>query len=125
MTGEEEEPQMKLQHTVALITGTSPNIGGGIAMGMADAGAQVVCVEVQPDNAHRCADAIKQRGGEALGVVCDVPNEAHVQATVARARGREKLMKNFRAEDVTGKGHITRWAGGAPRVTLSIPLQGA
>lgn len=77
---------MKLQHKVALITGTSPNIGGGIAVGMADAGAQVVCVDVQPDNVHRCADFIKQRGGAALGVVCDVTNEAQVQAAVARAR---------------------------------------
>jgi NAD(P)-dependent dehydrogenase (short-subunit alcohol dehydrogenase family) len=77
---------MKLQNKVAFITGTSPNIGGGIAVGMADAGAQVVCVDVQPDNAQRCADYLKQRGGEALGVVCDVTNEAQVQAAVARAR---------------------------------------
>ena len=77
---------MKLQHKVALITGTSPNIGSGIAIGLADAGAQVVCVDVQPDNAQRCADAITQRCGAALGVVCDVTNEAHVQAAVARAR---------------------------------------
>jgi NAD(P)-dependent dehydrogenase (short-subunit alcohol dehydrogenase family) len=77
---------MKLHNKVALITGVSPNIGGGIAMGMADAGAQVVCVDVRPDNAERCAEAITQRGGVALGVACDVTNEAQVQAAVARAR---------------------------------------
>jgi NAD(P)-dependent dehydrogenase (short-subunit alcohol dehydrogenase family) len=77
---------MKLQNKVALITGTSPNIGGGIAVGMADAGAQVVCVDVQSDNAQRCADCITQRGGKALGVVCDVTNETQVQAAVAQAR---------------------------------------
>jgi NAD(P)-dependent dehydrogenase (short-subunit alcohol dehydrogenase family) len=77
---------MKLQNKVAFITGTSPNIGGGIAVGMADAGARVVCIDVQPDNAQRCADSIKQRGGAALGVACDVTNEAQVQAAVARAR---------------------------------------
>jgi NAD(P)-dependent dehydrogenase (short-subunit alcohol dehydrogenase family) len=77
---------MKLHNKVALVTGVSPNIGGGIAMGMAEAGAQVVCVDVRPDNAERCADAITQRGGAALGVVCDVTNEAQVQAAVGRAR---------------------------------------
>src|SRR6266446_9941006 len=77
---------MTLHNKTALITGTSPNICGGIAVGMADAGAQVVCVDVQPENAHRCADYIKQRGGEALGVVCDVTDEAQVQAAVAQAR---------------------------------------
>jgi NAD(P)-dependent dehydrogenase (short-subunit alcohol dehydrogenase family) len=77
---------MQLHNKVALITGTSPNICGGIAIGMADAGAQLVCVDIQPENAHRCADYIKQRGGEALGVVCDVTHEAQVQAAVALAR---------------------------------------
>ena len=32
---------MKLQNQIALITGTSPNICGGIAVGLADAGAQI------------------------------------------------------------------------------------
>ena len=76
---------MQLQDKVALITGTSPNICGGIAVGMADAGAKLVCVDIQLENAHRCADYIKQRGGDALGVVCDVTNEAQVQAAVAQA----------------------------------------
>src|SRR2546430_15472993 len=77
---------MQLQNKVALVTGTSPNICGGIAVGMADAGAKLVCVDIQPENAHRCADYIKQRGGEALGVVCDVTNETQVQAAVAQGR---------------------------------------
>jgi NAD(P)-dependent dehydrogenase (short-subunit alcohol dehydrogenase family) len=76
---------VKLRDKVALLTGTSPNICGGIALGMAEAGARVVCVDVQPDNAHRCADDIRKRGGEAVDVVCDVTDEAQVQAAVVRA----------------------------------------
>ena len=34
---------MKLAEKVALIAGTSPNIGGGIAEGIADEDAKVVC----------------------------------------------------------------------------------
>jgi len=76
----------RLAEKVALITGTSPNICGGIAEGMAAEGAKVVCVDIQPDNANLCADYITKRGGQAIGVVCDVTNEEQVQATVERAR---------------------------------------
>lgn len=76
---------MKLADKVALITGTSPNIGGGIAEGLADEGATVVCVDVHADYANACAEAIKKRGGRAIGVVCDVTREDQVQAAIARA----------------------------------------
>ena len=66
---------LKLAGKVALITGTSPNIGGGIAEGLADEGAKVVCVDVNPDYANRCAESIAKRGGQATGVVSDVTNE--------------------------------------------------
>ncbi len=76
---------MKLQDQVALVTGTSPNIGGGIAEGLANEGAKVVCVDIAPDNANQCAASIVQRGGRAIGVVCDVTDEEQVKTTVARA----------------------------------------
>jgi NAD(P)-dependent dehydrogenase (short-subunit alcohol dehydrogenase family) len=68
------------------VTGTSPNIGGGIAGGLADEGAAVACVDVVPDNARQCADWITGNGGTALGIACDVTDEAQVQAMVARVR---------------------------------------
>src|SRR4051812_24279752 len=77
---------MKLSGKVAIVTGTSPNIGGGIAGGLADDGATVVCVDVVADNAEQCAAWIRKRGGDALGLVCDTTDEAQVQAMVARAR---------------------------------------
>jgi len=76
---------VKLAGKVALITGTSPNIGGGIAEGLADEGAKVVCVDVNPDYANGCANAIVQRGGQAMGIVCDVTDERQVQDAMARA----------------------------------------
>ncbi len=91
-----ERAAMKLEGKVAIVTGTSPNICGGIALGMAEAGARVVCVDVQPDNAHRCADAITKRGGEAVGVVCDVTAEGHVQAAVGRAHVAQSMIDQGR-----------------------------
>lgn len=89
---------MRLAGKVAIVTGTSPNIGGGIAEGLADEGARVVCADVVPDNAEQCADWIRRRGGEALGVVCDVTDERAVTALVARARdaygGVDVLVNN-------------------------------
>jgi NAD(P)-dependent dehydrogenase (short-subunit alcohol dehydrogenase family) len=77
---------VKLADKVALITGTSPNIGGGIAEGLADEGAKVVCIDVNPDYANRCAESIGKRGGRAIGVVCDVTNEDQVRTAVERAQ---------------------------------------
>jgi NAD(P)-dependent dehydrogenase (short-subunit alcohol dehydrogenase family) len=71
---------------VAVVTGTSPNIGGGIAEGLAAEGALVACVDLVPENAHQCAAAIERRGGRALGVACDVTDEGQVEAMVARVR---------------------------------------
>jgi NAD(P)-dependent dehydrogenase (short-subunit alcohol dehydrogenase family) len=89
---------MKLAGKVAIVTGTSPNIGGGIAGGLADEGARVVCVDVVADNAQQCAAWIAKRGGEALGIVCDTTDEAQVEAMVARVRetfgGVDVLVNN-------------------------------
>jgi NAD(P)-dependent dehydrogenase (short-subunit alcohol dehydrogenase family) len=76
---------VQLAGKVALITGTSPNIGGGIAEGMADEGARVVCIDLNPDYAGGCAQSILARGGQALGVVCDVTDEAQVRRAIERA----------------------------------------
>ena len=76
----------RLAGKVVIVTGTSPNIGGGIAEGLADEGAKVVCVDVAADNAMQCADWIVRRGGDALGITCDVTDEAQVEAMVARVR---------------------------------------
>jgi NAD(P)-dependent dehydrogenase (short-subunit alcohol dehydrogenase family) len=77
---------MKLAGKVAIVTGTSPNIGGGLAQGLADEGARVACVDVDADNAQQCAAWITKRGGEALGIVADTTDEAQVQAMVSRVR---------------------------------------
>jgi len=88
----------RLAGKVVVVTGTSPNIGGGIAQGLADEGAKVVCVDLSEDNTDQCADWIRRRGGDALGIACDVTDERQVEAMVARARetygGIDVLVNN-------------------------------
>jgi len=54
---------MKLDGKIALVTGTSPNICGGVAEGLADEGAKIVCVDLNPTYADGCARFIVDRRG--------------------------------------------------------------
>jgi NAD(P)-dependent dehydrogenase (short-subunit alcohol dehydrogenase family) len=76
---------MKLKGKVALVTGTSPNIGGGIAEGLAAEGATLVCVDAMAANAEDCATYLKSSGRQALAITCDVTDEAQVEAAVRKA----------------------------------------
>lgn len=77
---------MKLAGKVAIVTGSSPNIGGGIAEELAAAGAALVCVDANASNANDAAAYIQRSGGRAIGVTCDVCDEGQVAAAVAAAK---------------------------------------
>lgn len=71
---------------MAIVTGASPNIGGVLAGGLADAGAAVLCTDISPDTAEAAAEAIGARGGDARWIAGDVTDESHAHAAVALAR---------------------------------------
>ena len=79
---------MKLEGKTALVTGTSPNIMGGIAEGLAREGASLVCVDVREEYVQKCAAAIEADGHDAIGVVCDVTDEEQVLAAIGTATER-------------------------------------
>src|SRR5690349_17997619 len=74
-----------LTNKVSLVTGTSPNIGGGIAEALAAAGAALISVDARAENAADCARYIESTGGRALGLTADVTDEAQVEAAVEQA----------------------------------------
>jgi NAD(P)-dependent dehydrogenase (short-subunit alcohol dehydrogenase family) len=84
MTGKHEAKVM-LNNKVALVTGTSPNIGGGIAEALAAAGAALVAVDSRAENAADCARFVESTGGRAIGITADVTDEAQVEAAVEQA----------------------------------------
>lgn len=73
---------MKLKNRVALVTGASPNIGGGIIEALAEAGAKIIAVDNNTANAQDCANYLNNTGGQAIGVTCDVADEVQVQRAV-------------------------------------------
>ena len=79
---------MKLEGKTALVTGTSPNIMGGIAEGLAREGANLVCADIRQEYAEKCASAIASEGYDAIGVACDVTNEEQVLGAIAKATER-------------------------------------
>ena len=79
---------MKLVGKPALVTGTSPNIMGGIAEELAREGANLVCVDIRQDYADKCAAAIVGEGHDAIGIACDVTDEGQVLAAISRATER-------------------------------------
>jgi NAD(P)-dependent dehydrogenase (short-subunit alcohol dehydrogenase family) len=88
---------VKLQGKVALVTGTSPNIGGGIVEELAAAGASVVCVDNDAANAEDAARYLRSRGTKALALACDVCDEAQAEAAVNLAMqemGRLDVLVN-------------------------------
>ncbi len=78
----------RLAGKTVLITGVSPNLIGGIAYGLADAGAQLFCVDINESYATACAAAIRKRGGDAEAFTCDVTDEPRVAATIEAALAR-------------------------------------
>lgn len=70
---------------VALITGAASGIGAGIARFFADAGAKVVIVDINEKLALDVENDIKERGGAAFFVKCNVTKEADCKAVADAA----------------------------------------
>ena len=86
-------PTPRLDGQVAIVTGASRGIGRALAIGLADAGASVVCAarsEVEtsgalPGTIHATVAAIRERGGEASAVRCDIGRADDITALVESA----------------------------------------
>ncbi|GAA1902458.1 SDR family NAD(P)-dependent oxidoreductase [Lapillicoccus jejuensis] len=66
-------------------SGAGLSNGEAAALAYADAGAAVVALDRDPDEAQRVADEVVARGGESLAVTADVTDETQVERAVAEA----------------------------------------
>jgi NAD(P)-dependent dehydrogenase (short-subunit alcohol dehydrogenase family) len=70
---------------VALVTGAAKGMGLATARMFAKSGASVVLADLDGDLAAKEAERIVGEGGAAIGIACDVADEAQVAAMVDRA----------------------------------------
>ena len=75
-----------LSGKTALVTGGAHSIGFAIGVGLAQAGAQVCFNCSSEDSRQKGMEAYAQAGVEVHGYVCDVTDEAAVQALVTQIR---------------------------------------
>ena len=79
-------PEMPtLTGKIALVTGAGGGIGRAAALALAREGCRVVLAGRRDGNIRRVAEEVRQRGGEALPVVCDVGRRAAVEALGEKA----------------------------------------
>ena len=73
-----------LEGKIALVTGASYGIGFAIACAMSDAGATIVFNDIKQELVDKGIAAYAEKGIKAHGYVCDVTDEAAVNALVAK-----------------------------------------
>lgn len=76
----------QLKGKSAVVTGGGGVLGAAISSGLAQAGARVAILERREEKARRMAAMIREAGGEALPVQCDVLNKEMIQAAAERVQ---------------------------------------
>lgn len=74
-----------LTNKVAIVTGAGGALGAGIARGLAQEGAAVVLADVKAEATEEAAAQIRNEGGRALAVVCDISQPSAVEGMAQQA----------------------------------------
>ena len=97
------------QGRTAVITGGSGALGQAMAAALARAGARVAILARHEDAANGVAEAIRQEGGAAITVACDVLDYAALE------RSREQVTRAFGPADIL----INAAGGNSPAATTT------
>ncbi|AWB69206.1 2-deoxy-D-gluconate 3-dehydrogenase (plasmid) [Saccharobesus litoralis] len=86
-----------LNNKVALVTGASRGLGQAIAIGLAQAGAQVICSSSKPNGCDQTLAKITAIGGQATQIAANLDNEASVTELAQKAiawQGKVDVLVN-------------------------------
>lgn len=75
-----------LKDKVAVITGSTKGIGKAIATRLAEQGARVVISSRNQDACDEVAAGIRQQGGEAIAIECNINHLEQMQNLVAKTK---------------------------------------
>lgn len=88
---------MDLKEKVAIVTGAGQGIGRGIALRLAEFGANVVLLDIRQDSIDEVAEEIRSKGGEVLSLQVDVTKSErlrHMARLVMAAFGQIDILVN-------------------------------
>ena len=99
-----DSPVINLSGKTALVTGAGSGIGRASAVRYAQAGAAVMCADIDADGAKLTAETIRGEGGAAASLQLDVTDETAVekslQQTIDALGGFDILFNNAGVGDI-------------------------
>jgi len=87
-------PSFRLDGQLALVTGASAGLGAGVALGLAEAGADVVLMARTRVNLEPVARRVEAYGRAARVVVCDVTDTAALRRAIGNLPRLDILVNN-------------------------------
>jgi len=85
---------LSLEGKIAVVTGAASGIGRGIALRLAEMGASVALLDIDEPKAADAAAVIRDQGGQALSVKCDVRSAADCRSAI------EAIFKKWGKTDI-------------------------
>ena len=75
--------KFRLDGRIAIVTGASRGLGQAMAIGLAEAGADIVAVSTNIDNLGDTVGAVQKLGRQVLPLKCDVASNSDIKSTIS------------------------------------------
>ncbi len=87
-----------LEGKVAIVTGARRGMGRAHSIALSDMGARVVLCDIEKEECNNVVEEIRERGGEAFSVECDISKKEEVESMIEKTKeaydGLDILVNN-------------------------------